>query len=226
MTTPLGLYGKLPSQGDFVSRRLPWDFIAAWDDWLQQGLAVANAADPSGWLEAYLSAPIWRFQLRPGIAGAQGWIGVWMPSVDRVGRHFPLTLAMPLDERREDRFLLLEADAEFRQVEDLALRALDPGLAFERFDAEVAGVHLRLPEPVQVPHVQAAPARLLTFPAGAEVADVRDAVGNGVPAAACFFSRGGETSTPTLLEDVALPAASQFTLCLRCAETSAPMSFA
>ena len=29
-----GFYGKLPSEGDFVTRRLPWEFTSAWDDWL------------------------------------------------------------------------------------------------------------------------------------------------------------------------------------------------
>src|SRR5690606_36950533 len=29
-----GFYGKLPSRGDFVSRRLPADFIGQWDAWL------------------------------------------------------------------------------------------------------------------------------------------------------------------------------------------------
>ena len=34
----------------------------------------------------------------PGTAGEQGWAGVLMPSVDRVGRYFPLTIALPLGE--------------------------------------------------------------------------------------------------------------------------------
>ena len=30
--------------------------------------------------------PIWRFVLLPGLIGSNGWAGVLMPSVDRVGR--------------------------------------------------------------------------------------------------------------------------------------------
>jgi len=45
------------------------------------------------WLESYLKAPIWRFALMPGALDARPWFGVLMPSVDRVGRQFPLTFA-------------------------------------------------------------------------------------------------------------------------------------
>ena len=44
------------------------------------------------WLEAFLEAPVWRFVLPPGLCGARAAIGLIMPSVDKVGRYFPLTL--------------------------------------------------------------------------------------------------------------------------------------
>ncbi len=39
-----------------------------------------------------MEAPIWRFLLPAGACGAQAALGVWLPSVDRVGRQFPLAL--------------------------------------------------------------------------------------------------------------------------------------
>lgn len=101
-----GWFGKLPSLGDFASRRLPAEFVEVWDDWLAQGLSDWRAADPA-WLDAYLAAPAWCFVLGPGLIakGAPGrgarppgpaWAGILMPSVDRVGRYFPLTLASPV----------------------------------------------------------------------------------------------------------------------------------
>ena len=45
-----------------------------------------------------MMAPIWRFALAPGVAGPLPMLGVMMPSVDRVGRQFPLTLAAPMAE--------------------------------------------------------------------------------------------------------------------------------
>lgn len=95
-----GWHGKLPSLGDFASRRLDAPFIEVWDGWLAAGLLALREAQPEHWLEAYLGSPSWRFLLMPevlpGTAGEQAWAGVLMPSVDRVGRYFPLTLVQSL----------------------------------------------------------------------------------------------------------------------------------
>lgn len=88
-----GFYGKLPALGDFVTRRLPREFIEPWDQWLQDGITASRMQMGSEWLPAYLSAPIWRFALAPDICGHYAWAGALMPSVDRVGRYFPLTMA-------------------------------------------------------------------------------------------------------------------------------------
>lgn len=92
---PPGWYGKLPHLGDFASRRLPGEFIAGWDAWLGQALATSREALGARWLPGYLVAPIVRFWLAPGLLGPVAWAGLVMPSVDRVGRHFPLTVAQP-----------------------------------------------------------------------------------------------------------------------------------
>ena len=36
----IGWYGKLPSAGDFLGRRLPPEFQGPWDRWLQHGLRI------------------------------------------------------------------------------------------------------------------------------------------------------------------------------------------
>lgn len=91
--TSVGFFGKLPQTGDFVRRNLPGDFVGPWDAWLQQGLKSSREQLGSSWLDCYLKAPFWRFALTPGLCGQSPWIGVMMPSVDRVGRYFPLTVA-------------------------------------------------------------------------------------------------------------------------------------
>src|ERR1051326_5604040 len=91
-----GFYGKLPSQGDFLTRRLPREFVAPWDAWLQQGIAASRALLESDWEESYRSAPVWRFLLAPGVCGDAAWAGLLQPSMDRVGRYFPLTIAAKL----------------------------------------------------------------------------------------------------------------------------------
>ena len=122
-----GWFGKLPNLGDFASRRLPEGFVHRWDSWLQRGMAEARDDLTQDWLAGYLVAPIHRFWLAPGLLGAAGWAGLLMPSVDRVGRHFPLTLAQPLAAR--DWYAALDTVA--RQVLDVNFTVddLEHGLA-------------------------------------------------------------------------------------------------
>jgi type VI secretion system protein ImpM len=94
-----GWYGKLPSTGDFASRRLSHELIEAWDRWLAEELAELRQQAPDDWLNAYLESPTWRFVLGAGLLGEaqpQPLAGVLMPSVDRVGRYFPLSIIAPL----------------------------------------------------------------------------------------------------------------------------------
>ena len=93
LTCTFGFYGKIPARGDFVRAGLPRDFIDDWDRWLQQVLAESQALLADTWIPAWLEAPVWRFRLRSGVCGSRAALGMFMPSVDRAGRHFPLTLA-------------------------------------------------------------------------------------------------------------------------------------
>jgi type VI secretion system protein ImpM len=89
----IGFFGKIPARGDFVRAGLPRDFITPWDEWLQTVLPASRTVLGETWLDAWMEAPVWRFLLAPGLCGPQSALGVFMPSVDRAGRHFPLTLA-------------------------------------------------------------------------------------------------------------------------------------
>ncbi len=92
----VGLYGKLPTHGDFLRRRVADDFVDAWDPWLQHCIADSRAALGEQWLETYLTSPVWRFALGAHVCGAATVAGIIVPSVDRVGRYFPLTLVWPV----------------------------------------------------------------------------------------------------------------------------------
>jgi type VI secretion system protein ImpM len=88
----IGFCGKIPSRGDFVRAGLPRAFIEPWDRWMERMIAANRAALGDRWLPAWLEAPVWRFALKPGICGPEAAIGLWMPSVDRIGRYYPLTV--------------------------------------------------------------------------------------------------------------------------------------
>jgi type VI secretion system protein ImpM len=92
-TADAGLFGKLPARGDFVQLGLPGSFVRPWDAWLQQAMAASQERMGDAWLPAFLESPVWRFVLPGGMCGTGAVLGLLMPSVDRVGRYYPLTLA-------------------------------------------------------------------------------------------------------------------------------------
>jgi type VI secretion system protein ImpM len=89
----IGFYGKIPARGDFVQMGLPRSFVAPWDAWMQRVLTASRAALGESWAAAWREAAVWRFVLSPGICGPGPVLGLFLPSVDRVGRYYPLTLA-------------------------------------------------------------------------------------------------------------------------------------
>jgi type VI secretion system protein ImpM len=134
-----GWYGKLPASGDFVTRRLPPAFIEPWDAWLNQMLAGSRELLGAAWRQAFLSAPAWRFVLAPGVLGPQGWAGLLVPSVDSVGRYFPMTIASALPARGLDPVTTVaRAQNWYAEVEPVAHAALSPEAEMETFDAQLS----------------------------------------------------------------------------------------
>ncbi|MEM9247623.1 MAG: type VI secretion system-associated protein TagF [Pseudomonadota bacterium] len=124
MSAVFGVFGKIPTLGDFLRVGLPVSFVTRWDEWLQQELSRAREALGAGWNDAYLSAPIWRFTLPGGACGPKPVSGVVLPSVDRVGRQYPLTLAV-VHSAPEPALAHFENTGLFEQLEDLAIRTMD-----------------------------------------------------------------------------------------------------
>jgi type VI secretion system protein ImpM len=133
MDKRVGYFGKVTTHGDFVSRRLPVDVAQAWDDWLQRCIHASRQQLGGEWLSHYLTSPVWRFAIAPGVLGQDGWGGVMMPSVDRVGRHFPLMLAAPGNGALLER--VHQQVGWYDALDDLARCSLDPSFTLEQFDA-------------------------------------------------------------------------------------------
>jgi type VI secretion system protein ImpM len=76
-----------------VHAGLPRDFTDPWHDWQSMVVAGSRTMMGDAWLDAFLEAPVWRFVLPPGMCGPRAVVGLIMPSVDKVGRYFPLTFA-------------------------------------------------------------------------------------------------------------------------------------
>jgi type VI secretion system protein ImpM len=138
-STEVGFYGKLPSHGDFLKRRVSDAFIATWDGWLQECLAATRETLGDNWLKIYLTSPAWRFACAAGALGPNPVVGVMVPSVDRVGRYFYLAIVAELLNGADPLVAATKANAFFDAAEQLAIETLeqDP-VDFERFDDDVA----------------------------------------------------------------------------------------
>lgn len=141
-----GAFGKMPALGDFFRIGLCPGFVDPWDRWLQTGLARLRDLLGARWEGCYMSAPIWRFTLAAGVVGPQAVQGVLMPSVDRVGRQFPLTLARLLPGRPGTAAADAAGLAAFEALEQVALDALEDAMTRDRLALLLAA--LPVPAPV------------------------------------------------------------------------------
>lgn len=221
---PVGFYGKLPTHGDFLKRGLGDEFVNAWDLWLQQGLSDSQVRMGDAWLATYLTSPIWRFVFTPGVIGTGAWAGAMLPSVDRVGRYFPLTVAAALPPGLSP-FRFADAGAAwFKQIETLALDALQQEfMDIEAFTSALADSASLLPS---VLPMQSIDAPLEGFPnagsqwrfgtpgegaVGPYLGDLLHAVARAsLEPVAVWWSCGSEAVMPSLLLTRGLPASAGY----------------
>lgn len=134
-TEACGLFGKIPQQGDFISHFLPSSFTEHWHNWLQACMGVSKEQLADDWLNFYLTSPVWRFSLMPSISHPRGVAGVVLPSVDEVGRYFPLTLVQIIDHAPWSAFL--HGNTWFDALENIALFALEENVSYSDLIGEL-----------------------------------------------------------------------------------------
>lgn len=213
-----GFFGKVTSHGDFVGRRLAPSFQQGWDAWLQAGMQHSRQALAERWAATYLSSPIWRFALARGVCGENAWVGLTMPSVDRVGRHFPLTLAACINCQESLLDCASLHDAWFQDLEELALSSLGEGFSLDEFDTALcnlgppagsgavpfptlaAGTVIAL-DPAQELHAQ------LSAPS---VALMKAVAGAALQERSLWWTDGSPQVAPCMLVSHGLPAAEAF----------------
>ncbi|HTE80934.1 MAG TPA: type VI secretion system-associated protein TagF [Reyranella sp.] len=208
-----GLYGKLPMKRDFISVSTPHAFLERWEPWLQGGIAASRIALGAQWQDIFLRAPIWRFWLGAEICGRPA-MGSFMPSVDGVGRFFPLT-AFACGEAGSA-FPAPQSDPQaawFAEVEAMLLDALDEDAAYDRILETLS--NLPSPASVRTPAAEATIRDL--FSATLVTADTADSLEAAFAsllaererrqqAAGCFFwTIGGEDFPPAALFCTGLP---------------------
>lgn len=155
----LGFFGKIPLTGDFIHRRMTSVFMNRWDEWLKVNILHSQKKLGDRWLPIYSQSPMWRFCIAPGVIDNKAYLGVMIPSVDSVGRYFPLTVAQPVDAKAIPFMLSDTANQWFQNIEDLLLDLLEgyePNLQI--FDAKIAAL-----QPKWIDTVAKIPAGQATF---------------------------------------------------------------
>ena len=180
-------FGKIPAVGDFFRLNAPAGFVSVWDGWIQNTMLVAQQALGGEWDAHYMSAPIWRFSLSAGLAGPHRIMGVTMPSVDRVGRRFPLTLMTPLPPDGPLAQYHFGTPDVFQAAETLALDSLEDGMTRDQLEQRLAG--LTMPKRTPEPHVPGQGGGALAFCA---------ATGSGMLAKLAALALADRVSTPSL----------------------------
>lgn len=136
----VGFFGKLPGVGDFVQRRLPPAFVTAWDGGFESAVNGARAEFGGDWDALWRAAPIWRFALPRGVCGESAWVGVTGPSVDRVGRRFPMVLAHAVESVDAVTGIVRSAQGWFAALEQVCAAACTGATATDDFDAAVSAL--------------------------------------------------------------------------------------
>lgn len=212
-------YGKLPAKGDFITRNLPRDFIDRWDDWLQSGMNASRQALGDAWLDNYLTSPLWRFAIPAGVCGATAWAGVFMPSMDKVGRYFPMTVVRQVDGTRSPICTAVRNPGWFAAVEDLLLDALDAeSLDLDVFEQSLQAVDFDDSDLPAMTAIEAGGSRIALQDSLdvslSLLAFVRDGVQQATSAMCFWWGNGSDSVSPSLLYTRSLPEPNMFTAML------------
>lgn len=214
-----GFCGKLPVRADFITRRVPLVYVERWHDWLAEALATMRDALGEAWLDAYLYGPIWRFAIPAGLAGLHPVAGTLMPSVDLVGRYFPLTIALPLASTAALASMVAKGHSWFDDAETFSLAALAGEIDIDMLGERLAAVALpTFPAPSNVAAVGAPSAVSrpgLAFILGAEEGAEENVLAqHAAPQLAAgnslWWSRGAERLPPAVAIASGLPAPASF----------------
>lgn len=134
----IGYYGKIPSKGDFITHSLPRSFVDPWDIWLREVIASSKEKLGDNWMECYLTSPVYQYALSSGICGNLTWLGVMMPSVDSVGRYFPMTICKSCKSTSNPLYLIESNSEWFQKAEKLLLSCLEDDFSLSDFENQLS----------------------------------------------------------------------------------------
>jgi len=205
-----GFYGKVPCKGDFVSRGLSRECIGNLDRWFQQGMTSSKGYLEDSWAEHYMIAPVWQFYISPGVLDCYGWLGVFIPSIDSVGRKFPCLIGVPVLSPIVCLKQLEDQEELLMQIETLLFDSLEDNFDFPLFCHQVRSLKL-LPAYPSVDLYRAVKPVAVMHNLESQRADLRNLdLKSEYSHPAVWWSEGSETIEPQLWFSDGLPDASRF----------------
>lgn len=121
-----GFFGKIPAIGDFVHRNLSATTVASVDAWLQEGMYLLGQQGHS-FHDRYMVSQVGFFVLPQRVWADHAVAGFIIPSIDRVGRLFPLVCLHTVADHPHIDFGMLFS--ELKAASDIAVNALQQRLS-------------------------------------------------------------------------------------------------
>ncbi len=140
LASTCGYFGKLPLRGDFIQRNLDQTFVTLWDQWLQSVISTSRTTLDEQWLDNYLISPVWRYFIK--LDDKSSYAGIMLPSIDKVGRYFPFTIAIALSKDEDSMQFIEKNKTWYDQAETIALQALAEQIDFVQLNQAVDNLTL------------------------------------------------------------------------------------
>ena len=139
LSDSLGWYGKMPSSGDFVHRRLDQGLIGWWHRWLSSGLIAMHESGLLSAEQEYMSAPIWNFLIPASLGCDRVQMGCLAPSRDRVGRVYPLLAVLHVPAAQYEAQQVSGSGRFYEHLGRSLLAAVGHGCSATQFEQNIQG---------------------------------------------------------------------------------------
>jgi type VI secretion system protein ImpM len=101
-------FGKLSNYGDFIKHNSAGAAVRLFDQWIQEGMYLAQKHYHQDWQQTYQTSSAYQFLFYPQEAG-QFLAGILWPSQDKSGRQFPFVVSAKLEKTDLDQGIILLA---------------------------------------------------------------------------------------------------------------------
>lgn len=211
----IGIYGKIPAHGDFIERNLPTQFVAQWDEWLQRCIVDSRESLQQNWLDIYLTSPVWRFATSTGVIDTSVWAGIVVPSVDSVGRYFPLTIALKLPATINPFGMQTKAAKWYEELTDTAIDTLQNSLNADQLVERLSQLTPMYATEASELNTRCEKKYLLATNTDADLNDIHSTALHFLTlknylSYSCWWCHGSNLMKPTLLIQKHLPSSEQY----------------